>query len=259
MITILQTPNHKSKAISNKAGPTNALVRIVDGKVSTSSLLVAQKFGKRHTNVLQAIARLECSAEFSRLNFKPRDYIDERGKTQPSFEMTKNGFAFLVMGFTGRAASEWKEAFIAAFDWQADEISRLRSMHGSPEWQSARLEGKSVRRLETDTIRVFVRYAESQGSKSANRYYLAITKATNKALFFIESATGQNLRDNLTTSQLASVAMAERIVERAIQEGMAAGLYYKEIYREAAERVRQLAAFIGPSIPGKEPLLLKAA
>lgn len=242
-----------------KACAAGALVHIAHGEPLASSLTVAKKFGKRHDNVLRAIRNLDCSKEFSRLNFEEHSYTDERGNTQPEFSMTKDGFAFLVMGFTGKSAGAWKEAFIAAFNWQANEISRLRTMHSAPEWQSARLDGKSVRRLETDTIRVFVRYAESQGSKSAGRYYMALTKATNKALFFVESATGRNLRDSLTTSQLASVAMAERIVERAILEGMAASQFYREIYREAADRVRQFAEFIGPSIPGKEPLLLKAA
>lgn len=248
--------------IAKRAKPDNIganLVYVAHGEPMASSLTVAKKFGKRHDNVLRAIRNLECSEEFSRLNFEEHGYTDERGNAQPEFSMTKDGFAFLVMGFTGKSAGAWKESFIAAFNWQAEEISRLRATQSSPEWQTARLEGKSVRRLETETIRVFVRYAESQGSKSANLYYLALTKATNKALFFIESATGRNLRDNLTTAQLASVAMAERIVERAIIEGMASGLFYREIYREAADRVRQFATFIGPSIPGQEPLLLKAA
>jgi Rha family phage regulatory protein len=84
--------------------------------IKTTSLLVAEKFGKLHKNVLQSISRLECSEEFSRLNFQPRDYIDERGKTQSMFEMTKNGFMFLVMGFTGKQSAQIKEAYINAFD-----------------------------------------------------------------------------------------------------------------------------------------------
>lgn len=253
MTTILQTPaadRQKTLPASRKAGPAESLVRIVDGKVRASSLLVAQKFGKRHTNVLRAIRNLECSAEFNRLNFELVEYIDDKGERQPSFELSKDGFAFLAMGFTGKAAAEWKEAFIAAFNWQAAEINRLRTMRGSPEWQAARLESKTSRRMETDTTKVFVKYAENQGSKSAGRYYLLFTRATNKALFFIEEATGRNLRDSLTPFQLANVAMAERVLEKAVVEGMAAGQHYKEIFRTAAERVRVFASFIGPSIAG---------
>ncbi|MCG3063870.1 Rha family transcriptional regulator, partial [Pseudomonas aeruginosa] len=34
---------------------------------------------------------------------------------------------FLVMGFTGKAAAAWKEAFIHAFNWMAEQLFK-RSM-----------------------------------------------------------------------------------------------------------------------------------
>jgi phage regulator Rha-like protein len=36
--------------------------------------------------------------------------------------MTKDGYMFLAMGFTGEKAAAWKEAFIDAFNWLADEL-----------------------------------------------------------------------------------------------------------------------------------------
>ena len=66
-------------------------------------------------------------------------------------------------------AAAWKEKFIAAFKWQASEINRLRQMHASPDWQQARIEGKTARIAETDTIKAFVGYAQSQGSRSASK------------------------------------------------------------------------------------------
>ncbi|MBN0252541.1 Rha family transcriptional regulator, partial [Pseudomonas aeruginosa] len=44
-----------------------------------------------------------------------------------SFDMTKDGFMFLVMGFRGKAAAAWKEAFIHAFNWMAEQLFK-RSM-----------------------------------------------------------------------------------------------------------------------------------
>ena len=47
------------------------------GKAITTSLAVSAFFGKRHKNVLQAIENLDCSPEFSGLNFQPSKYKDE--------------------------------------------------------------------------------------------------------------------------------------------------------------------------------------
>lgn len=92
------------------------LVDVYGDHVTTTSLRIAQTFEKRHKNVLQAIDRLECSESFRRLNFQPTPYIDVQGKPQTMYEMTKDGFAFLVMGFSGQRAAQWKEAYIEAFN-----------------------------------------------------------------------------------------------------------------------------------------------
>ncbi|WP_151086863.1 Rha family transcriptional regulator [Hymenobacter baengnokdamensis] len=86
------------------------------GTPITDSLRVAKAFSKKHKNVLQAIDRLECDAEFSRLNFGPSTYLDGRGKHQRAVLMTRVGFTFLAMGFTGRQAAEFKQGYIAQFD-----------------------------------------------------------------------------------------------------------------------------------------------
>ena len=85
-------------------------------KALTTSLAVAKFFNKQHKNILQAIEKIECSEEFSRLNFQPSKYRDERGKYQPMYRMTRNGFIFLTMGFTGKKAAQIKEAYINRFD-----------------------------------------------------------------------------------------------------------------------------------------------
>lgn len=227
----------------------SALVCLSGGQPTTNSLVIAEKFKKRHGDVIRAIRNVECSEEFSRRNFAPRDYLDERGKPQPCYTITRDGFAFLCMGFTGQEAAAWKERFIGAFIAQAREIDRLRQMHAAPDWRQARLEGKTARRAETDVIKAFVAYASSQGSRSASRYFLAITKETNRALFYVSSAVGKGFREHLSASQLATVAMAERIVERSLRESMARRMFYKDAYRAAADRVRQFAALIGQSVP----------
>lgn len=87
-----------------------------DGQAIANSRDVADFFGKRHADVLRAIAKLECSKEFRERNFALADYIDEQGKPRKSSDMTKDGFAFLGFGFTGKEAAKFKEQYIAQFN-----------------------------------------------------------------------------------------------------------------------------------------------
>lgn len=92
------------------------LVTVENGVPMTTSLVVAEKFDRRHKNVVQAIQNLECSEEFGRLNFQPISYADTYGRQQTCYRMTRDGFSFLCMGFTGKKAAQWKEAYIKAFN-----------------------------------------------------------------------------------------------------------------------------------------------
>ncbi|WP_226537767.1 Rha family transcriptional regulator, partial [Avibacterium paragallinarum] len=82
----------------------------------TDSRKVAYYFGKRHDNLLRILNNLDCSKEFSQLNFKAAKYIDEQGKKRPMYLMTQDGFTLLVMGFTGKKAMQFKEAYIKKFN-----------------------------------------------------------------------------------------------------------------------------------------------
>lgn len=88
-----------------------------DGGLMASSLAVADHFGKRHADVLRAVEELECTPEFKERNFAFSTYRSEGAKRDyPYVEMTRDGFSFLVMGFTGKEAAIWKERYIAAFN-----------------------------------------------------------------------------------------------------------------------------------------------
>ncbi|HBM0098395.1 TPA: Rha family transcriptional regulator [Salmonella enterica subsp. enterica serovar Blitta] len=97
-------------------------VTIENGRAVTTSVAIAEFFRKMHKDVLKKIDNLECSEEFSERNFAPAEYTDEQGKKRPAYKITKNGFVFLVMGFTGKKAAAFKEAYIAEFDRMENEL-----------------------------------------------------------------------------------------------------------------------------------------
>lgn len=105
-------------------------VFIQDHQVKTTSLKVADIFNKQHKDVLRKLESLECSSDFNERNFTLVEYKDAKGENRPMYEMTKDGFMFLVMGFTGAAAAKIKEAYINTFNQMA---AMLYNLHGQNE------------------------------------------------------------------------------------------------------------------------------
>ena len=99
-----------------------------DGQPVTTSLKVAESFDRRHDHILDAIKNLECSPEFCLLNFRETVHfrpspLNGAPIPSPYFELTKNGFLFLAMGFTGQKAATLREGYIRAFDEMAAELA----------------------------------------------------------------------------------------------------------------------------------------
>ncbi|HBN7152344.1 TPA: Rha family transcriptional regulator [Escherichia coli] len=103
-------------------------IAIVDGQAVTSSLAVADFFSKRHDDVLKKIRILDCSPEFCARNFAETSILvrQPNGGTRklPCYQITRDGFAFLAMGFTGKRAARFKEAYINAFNLMEKQLSK---------------------------------------------------------------------------------------------------------------------------------------
>lgn len=91
----------------------------------TSSLLIAEKFGREHKNVMQSIRNLigvtagnSAIAEM----FSESRYLNEQNKEQPMFLMNRDGFTLLAMGFTGKKAMQFKLEYIKAFNSMEAQI-----------------------------------------------------------------------------------------------------------------------------------------
>lgn len=89
------------------------------------SMTVAEIFGKRHDNVIRDIRGLDCSKEFLLLNFEEQTYIDNNAHTQVCYNMTRDGFVFLVMGYRGKKAAAFKETYIRRFNEMEEFIKYL--------------------------------------------------------------------------------------------------------------------------------------
>ncbi|ENU4705272.1 Rha family transcriptional regulator [Salmonella enterica] len=103
-------------------------IRIINGQAVTSSLAVADYFIKRHADVIRKIESLECSTLFRQRNFAFTSISinQPNGGTRklPCYQITRDGFAFLAMGFTGKRAAQFKEAYINAFNQMEKQLSK---------------------------------------------------------------------------------------------------------------------------------------
>lgn len=107
--------------------PANEFGIFVDNKDTAriSSLDVAKMFGKEHYNVTRDIENLDCSKEFNALNFEVVKYKDSKGEKRKAYNMTRDGFIFLVMGYRGKKASAIKEMYIKRFNDMEKFIATL--------------------------------------------------------------------------------------------------------------------------------------
>lgn len=206
----------------------NELVYLKNDEPVCSSLQVAEKFEKRHANVMRAIDSLvkNDSTQNCVQCFKETTYKDSTGKSNKMYVMNRDGFTFLVMGFTGKKANEWKWQYIKAFN-QMEKFIREKE---TQTWIETRKAGKLTRKAETDTIKNLVEYAKGQGSQHADKLYMTYSKLANKM-------AGISKRDEATVMQLNNLSLMEHIILCVIDSGIIAGKHYKEIYQDCKKRL----------------------
>lgn len=228
----------------------NDLVVIKNDIPVISTFDLYERMGyKEHRMLKRVIAEnLEAFSDYGLLHLKRQKLEGENGgRPTESYLLNEDQFILLVLlakntkesvGLKIRVSKEFKR--------MKQTIANLVSQRQDPSWQNVRSDGKAVYLQKTDVIKDFVKYAESQGSKSATMYYTNLAKMENNALFFIE-AKYKNLREIMTIKQLMQVATADDVIEKAIKEGMDSKMHYKDIYQLAKERVIAFANIIGKS------------
>lgn len=92
------------------------ILSMQNGEPVVSSRQIAENFDKNHRDVLRAVDNLkEDVRNFAQMFFESTE-PDSYGREQRAYLMNRDGFTLLAMGFTGKAALEWKLKYIAAFN-----------------------------------------------------------------------------------------------------------------------------------------------
>lgn len=190
-------------------------------KLITTSLKIAEVFEKEHRRVLQDIRELQCSEEFREHNFVQSDYLNEQKRKQPMYQVTRDGFTLLAMGYTGEKAMKFKENYINAFNAMENELKRIYTER--QQWQIERDKGVVIRHILTDTIKMKVSESPSKRFAYPNYTNLIYRVLFGKCAKELEQEYGvkakENLRDFFTGEDLAKVQSMEMLVSSLINCG----------------------------------------
>lgn len=204
-----------------------------------SSRIIADRFEKRHDNVLNSIR--DAIKGILENKETPRDYFirseyqnEQNGQYYPEYLCTRDGFSLLAMGFTGQKAMEWKLKYIKAFNTMEAFIKERQSS----EWLMTRKQGKLVRRNETDTIANLIDYAKAQGSRNADKLHMTYSKLVNS---LVGISAGQ--RDSVPFKTLSIIMFLEDMILHTVDEEMQKATRYKVIYQTCKSNGQQIMKF----------------
>ena len=217
----------------------NDLVKIKGNIAFTTTLIIAEGVGIEHRSVIRLISTHFDDIKSLAVSGFEMMILPAKFKPISYYELSELQATFLItLMKNSKTVVKFKKSLSIDFFKMRNELSRIASHQNNEQWLEARASGKIDRRLETDKIKLFVEYATNQGSKSASKYYMSISKMENKALFLIEQKY-KNLSEVLDTNDLLVIQQADQIVAKALNDGMDQNLDYHDVYKLAHDRVTE--------------------
>ncbi len=226
------------------------IVMVRGNEIFTTSLAISEGVKIEHKNVIALIRKYSYLEDLSAFETA---YVRTKGRPISVIYLTElQATLLIVLMNNSPEVLQFKITLTKAFFKQRKILQSILTQKQNAEWLLKRNETKVMRLEATDQIKRFIQYAIDQGSKSAHMYYMNISKMELQGLFLMDQKY-PNARDVMNFKQLNLIEMADEAVKISLQEGMDAGLHYKEIYKLAKSKIDALAK-IFPKSP--LPLLL---
>lgn len=166
----------------------NELVIMKGQQAVTTSLQVAEVFGKEHKNVLRDISNLN----LDRLNFEhmfmESTEPDLYGRDRRIYYMNRDGFTLLAMGFTGKKALDFKIKYIEAFNNMEKAIKEERIQLPSDPMKVLELifEANKNTDKKVDRIDKDVKYLKDNQRIDSAEYSYISKKVSKKVYEYID-------------------------------------------------------------------------
>lgn len=176
----------------------------LNGRPIVTSKKVTEIFDKRHDHILRDIGKITdpksgVSKSFTDRNFILGEYKDSTGRKLPQYYLTRDGFVMLVMGFTGKKAMQFKEAYINRFNEMEKYILAL---------DTARMEFPELTQAILEVHEEPKHYHFSNEMDMINRIVLGMTAKKFREENAIEGVP--SIRPYLTADQLHLIGMLQK-------------------------------------------------
>lgn len=127
---------------------TDIILSTQNGEPVASSRQISENFEKRHDHVIRDIDTIKKDVPNFGEMFFETTVPDSYGREQRAYLMNRDGFSLLVMGFTGKAALEWKLKYIQAFNEMEKKLATPQMPKLSKELQALFLLDDRTQRQE---------------------------------------------------------------------------------------------------------------
>ena len=230
----------------------NGIVKIVEKDLMVGTWDLSKGFEVEHRALTKLIEKYKNDFEQFGIVTSRMQQIEtkKRGRIPQEYFLNEPQSVYLATLLTNNdTVRKFKIHLTKEFFNQRNLIMKLQVQRENVEWQKTREIGKTARKEETDAIKQFVDYAKLQGSQSADKYYMIITKMQNSKFVNLELLKQKfpNMRDVLDCMHLSRMSVADQMVSNALYEGMKLEKNYKDIYQDIKTRLDAFLMLIGSS------------
>jgi len=211
-----------------------------DGKIFTTSLLIAEGCALTHRTVIRLVRKYRPDfEEFGQLNFQSSVISRTGSGEQTEYALLDESQAtYLITLFRNTPiVRHFKKSFVKAFAAAQREIARLRSTQLEPKWHEVRQESK---RLYTAMLAPVIEGVKLREGKQASRHdYI------NEGLLIAEAVTGERKGgqiDTLTAEQITIRNDCIRLDAKYLAQGLSYQVRKRLIFSHAVERTRLLSS-----------------
>lgn len=177
----------------------NVTILKQDGNLVVSSREVARDFEKRHNDVVTAIENKIKNLTTENIvvqNYFIENTFNHRGNNYKEYLLTKDGFSFIVMGFTGAKADKWKLKYIKAFNEMEKEITKTKKL--------SLMEQLKLQYEVLDEHEERLKYLEDNMTVDFRQQRLLQNKAKSKAIEALGGTESQAYKNNSTRGKTFS-------------------------------------------------------
>ena len=150
------------------------------GEPVASSRQIAENFEKRHDHVMRDIDAIKKDVPNFGEMFFETTAPDSYGREQRTYMMNRDGFTLLAMGFTGKAALEWKLKYIAAFNEMEKKLTEKPQLTRSQLLATALIAAHEE--LEEKDKRIELLTADTERMKPKEIFSDAVSTSQNSIL-----------------------------------------------------------------------------